>query len=527
MRHFKCDQMQGLVRIFPLAFYYDCAIIKSMKTVSKIDPEKEYETAKKIIEQASKSQLEADDASKLDTSVDNLITAARVLMEREERRRGKPKPPKKNKKKDTKNKKKRDDYTKLPSKKFPDLEIKEDIFYPKVIPTCSCCNKEMRESKLFDTTEKLEFEPAKYWIQRTKRPKYNCGHCHGSIVNTPPVPSIVEKSTYGDSFIINVALSKYLDLIPIDRQVKIAERMGLPGLAVQSLIGLTHHLSNFLENIYSNIKEEVRSSLFLHIDETPHKMLEGDDRKNWYLWGFFCTTACYFEIHNTRSGDVPKEFLLESSVEYLMTDGYSAYNRAVREIKEKHERVIILADCNAHAVRHFKDAAVTWKEELEPILKLYRKIYKLEEERKKEVLENNISNDEQLEIRKKMIPLFEEIKEKCEQAVPMPKSYWEQSINYFLNRYNNLILCTTNPKIELDNNLAEREFRPPVVGRKTWIGTHSKRGAMTNAVLFSIVQSCKINNINPRNYFPWVVERILKNLEPLTPFEYSKLAELG
>ncbi|NOT79782.1 MAG: transposase [Bacteriovoracaceae bacterium] len=59
----------------------------------------------------------------------------------------------------------------------------------------------------------------------------------------------------------------------------------------------------------------------------------------------------------------------------------------------------------------------------------------------------------------------------------------------------------------LDNNLAEREFRAPVVGRKTWIGTHSKR-CRNNGVLFSIVRSCMMNKINPRNYFPWIVNQI-------------------
>lgn len=78
-----------------------------------------------------------------------------------------------------------------------------------------------------------------------------------------------------------------------------------------------------------------------------------------------------------------------------------------------------------------------------------------------------------------------------------------------------------------DNNLSERELRSPVVGRKTWYGTHSKRGALTAAVLFSIVQSCKINNVNPRNYFPWVVRRIHVGEEIFTPYEYSKFIPSG
>lgn len=96
-------------------------------------------------------------------------------------------------------------------------------------------------------------------------------------------------------------------------------------------------------------------------------------------------------------------------------------------------------------------------------------------------------------------------------------------MNYFTNHFDGLTLCTKNIKIPLDNNLSERELRAYVVGRKTWLGTHSKRGAETSASTFSIVQSCKMNNINPRDYFPWVVSRLLKGEKVLTPFEYKKL----
>ena len=66
------------------------------------------------------------------------------------------------------------------------------------------------------------------------------------------------------------------------------------------------------------IKNEVQVSKIIQGDETPHKMLEGDTTRNWYLWGFFCTHACYFETHNTRSGDVIKDFLKDSNPEYLV-----------------------------------------------------------------------------------------------------------------------------------------------------------------------------------------------------------------
>ena len=450
-----------------------------------------------------------------------------LIKRKEKRRERKNKPTKKGKQKGRKKGDKRGETKKLPSERFPDLEVKEDIVYPDKTPQCPCCNEAMKESGLFDTSEKLETVPKKYYIIRNKRPKFNCSKCHGAMVNTPALPSIIPTSNYGDSLIIDVALSKYCDLIPIERYVQIAFRNGLEGLPAQSLIGLTHHLANFLFPVYEKIKDEVLKVLVLHADETPHKMLEGDDTKNWYLWGFFSSVACYFETHNTRSGDVPFNFLKESQAQFLLTDGYPGYGKAIRLVKEQFDRVVVEVHCNAHAYRYFEDSGTTWKEESKPFLGLYGDIYELERQRKEQ--QDNLSKDDQLELRKQMIPLFEQIKINCERQKEdvMPESSLEKSINYFLNRYESLTLCTTNIDIPLDNNLSEREFRSPVVGRKTWIGTHSKRGALTGAVLFSIVHSCKLNNVNPRNYFPWIVNRLHAGDIALTPYEYSKLPSSG
>ncbi|MBF0361539.1 MAG: hypothetical protein HQK49_11035 [Oligoflexia bacterium] len=134
-----------------------------MKTVTKINPDQEYENAKKIIEEASKNQLCQSRIIALNASVDNLITVARVLMEREDNRRGKQKPPKENPK--AKGRKKGEDRAetkKLPSERYPNLEIKESILCPDHPPKCPCCGEEMKESGLFDTSEKLEVIPKKY-----------------------------------------------------------------------------------------------------------------------------------------------------------------------------------------------------------------------------------------------------------------------------------------------------------------------------------------------------------------------------
>jgi len=479
-----------------------------MKTVHKIDPEKEYAQAKALIELASQQVLDKENASSLDASVDNLITAARILMEREELRRGKPKEPTENAPKGRKKGQERAQSSKLPSQRYIDLEVVETEVKPDIVPTCSCCGSQMKESGLFDTSEKLEVKPKIYFISRLKRTKYNC-NCSGTMVNTPAVPSIVPTSNYGDSLIIDVAMSKFCDLIPIERYVQIAFRGGIEDLPPQSLIGLTHHLANFLTPVYELIKKEVQRVEVLMADETTWRMLEGDDTSQWYLWGFFSKVSCYFEAHDTRSGDVATKFLNESHAKFLMSDGYAGYSKALGVLRET-GRIITETHCNAHAYRYFEEASQPWKDECAPFLEKYGDIYELER---------------QLAPRGELLPIFEQIKIECEkiQNSVMPGSSLQKAVNYFLNHYTGLTRCSANKDIPLDNNLAERQIRPSVVGKKTWYGTHSKRGALTTAVLFSIAQSCKLNNINPRKYIAWVVDQIHQNKPAATPFQYLHL----
>lgn len=493
-----------------MAFRFNNAILIGMKTVAKINPDLEYKNAASYLDTRTGIENEAASAK---NALNKLYEATKVLMEREDRRRGKGNNRKDYKKKGRRQGESRAETSKLPSDKYPNIDVIEKEHRWEEIPVCDCCGEKMTESGLFNTAEKLEVEPKNYIIERHKRVKYNCKNCHGSMKNTPSVPSIVPTSNYGDSLIIDVALSKYCDLIPIERYAGIAGRENLFDLPPQTLIGLTHHLANFLEDVYQSIKKEVQDSSVIHGDETPHRMLEGDSKKMWYLWGFFSQMGCYFEIHNTRSGDIATDFLKDSNVKYLLTDGYGGYAKAIRELKDKYNKNITSILCNAHAFRYFVEASDSWAEETKDIINLYQQIFTEERE-----------NPQNKEVRQQMKIIFEKISLKCNQLkdTVMPGSGLAKAVNYFLRHYNELIACTSDPEIPLDNNFAERNLRPSVVGRKTWYGTHSKRGAKTNAILFSLVQSCLINNINPRKYFPWVVTQVHQKKTLLTPFQYAR-----
>src|SRR6202012_5031905 len=131
-------------------------------------------------------------------------------------------------------------------------------------------------------------------------------------------------------------------------------------LPPQSLIELTHSFADFVSPVYTAIKKGVTASRVLHADETPHRMLEGSEKKSWFLWGFSTPEHCFFECHDTRSGDVASDVLIKSACEVLVTDVYSGYGKAVRMTNEKRVEAglakIRSAYCNAHARRYFQKA---------------------------------------------------------------------------------------------------------------------------------------------------------------------------
>lgn len=412
---------------------------------------------------------------------------------------------------------------KKPSERYPNIPVREELVKMDPLPSCEACGAQMSEMQVTEDSEQLTVIPKKYEILRIQKMKYRCS-CHGCIVTAPLAPRVIPGSSYSDEMILDVALSKYCDLIPVERYCKMAARGGLKDLPAHSLIETTHQLAGFLNPVYESLKAEVLSSKILHADETPHRMLEGSDTKSWYLWGFSNEKSSYFECHDTRSGDVASQVLKDSACEFLMSDVYSGYGKAVRVANIQREKdkkgYIQSVHCNAHARRYFFKCWQSKYKESQFYLKNYQEIYKFYGAQKSQAPPDKEES-------------FKQIKEKFtamrERALSALTSYSEKSqygkaLRYFLENYEGLTKFVGDPQIPIDNNLQERLLRSPVVGRKTWYGTHSKLGARTAAILFSIVESCKLNDVNPREYFPAAVKDLLAAKSPRTPFQFKNPA---
>jgi transposase len=406
----------------------------------------------------------------------------------------------------------------LPSERYPNVDVIEKRVELDKLPTCPCCSKEMKDSGLTEDSEYLTVIPRRFYVVQQKRVKYHCSSCQEGLVTTPSIPRIKSGSSYSDEMVVDVALSKYCDLIPIERYVQMAERSGVTGLPSNTLIEGTHNLAEFLAPVYRKIKDEVMGSKILHADETPHRMLEGDEKSNWYLWGFSTDRASYFEAHDTRSGSVAADIIKSSQCEYLVSDVFSGYGKAVSDSniyrQENNLPKIKNIYCNAHARRKFKESSLSFERGSSFFLWCYEKIYRLE--KLKDFKE-----------RRSWQRLYFRAMERW--GLKLKSSYSSKSslvkaIEYLLRNFDELTYFLKSEDLPIDNNSQERLMRNPVVGRKTWYGTHSRKGAETNSILFSLVESCKLNKVNPREYFKDIVHAIHEKRSIFTPSEYRKMS---
>lgn len=424
---------------------------------------------------------------------------------------------KKNKKKKKENP---DSSSKLPSERYPNVDIIERVVECETNPFCPCCSEKMPPVEMFDVSETLSVIPKKFVIVRLKKRKYRCSACKSGIATTPTPPRIVPGSSYSDELIIDATVSKYCDLIPMERYSKIALRQGVEDLPPNSLIENTHKLADFFKPNYDKIRLETLDSRVLLADETPHRMLEGSEKERWFLWAFSNETACFFECHDTRSGDIASKVLLSSKCEVLVSDVYSGYAKAVNETNEKREsdgdnKRILNAYCNSHARRGFVIDYERGDADAIYMVDTYDFLFALERQCKGK------SRDEVLSIRSSIFHKMEEMRifadEKKDQV--SEKSALGKAYRYFTKNFTQLSYFTKDSEVPMTNNQSERLLRSPVIGRKTWLGTHSERGARTAAIHQTIVESCKLIDLNPREYYRESVLRRLQNKPPLTPRE--------
>lgn len=412
----------------------------------------------------------------------------------------------------------------LPSIRYPYLEVIPQEKREESPPTCAC-GQQMTETKMREFSEKLEVEPKRFYIKRYEQVIYRCNCCKSGIATAKPEPQIIPGSCYGDSIVQDVVLSKLCDLIPVTRYTDIAARHGVEDIPSNSLYGFFKHLAIYLSPSHRRLRAEIVLSRILCADETRHNMLEGSDRKNWYLWSFNCNLGILYLIRDSRAGAVASDFLSECACEFLVTDAYRGYSTALGVVNKQRSlsaphTPIQSAYCNAHARNNFCATSIKDTKVARRMVQIYKIIF--------HHYPSFCSDDSAIsaKAKKTLWRGFNLIKKTAESELEglSKKSALYNALNYVVEYFPNLTLFLDHPSVPMHNQRSEQSLRNPVIGRKIWFGTHSVDAASDIAKIMSLVESCKLLGVNPRKYVADAISRVHAGLSAVSPHEYWKLS---
>ena len=382
-----------------------------------------------------------------------------------------------------------------------------------------------------DITEILDFTPGELFVKQYIRPKYLACRQAGvqpltdtyNTVITASLPErIMTKCMAGEGLLSQIIVDKYVDHLPLHRQLQRFERTGIT-IAQSTINDWVKAVLNHVAALYDAHKRVVLACGYLHADETTIKV-QDDDKKNKTHLGFYWVyhnskdKTVLFDYRKGRGREGPGD-ILQDFKGYLQTDGYAVYDDFD---KDDH---IQLMHCMAHARRKFVDALDNDKARAEYALQLFQQLYAIERRIKDEAL----TGDAVLQLRQQAaVPILQTLeawmKETYTQA--LPKSPIGKAIAYTLPRWQKLSLYTTNAILNIDNNPVENAIRPVALGRKNYLFAGSHDAAQRAAMIYSLFATCRLHKINPYNWLKDVLERMhlytTSNIHELLPQNWKK-----
>ncbi len=398
--------------------------------------------------------------------------------------------------------------------KLEDLPV-ETIEYhlPADEQLCSCCNNELHEMSK-EVRREIKVIPAQVSVVKHVRYTYACRRCEqentqNAIVTAPMPAPALPGSLASPSAIAHTMNQKYVEAMPLYRQEKAWERMGVE-LSRQTLANwIIQAAERWLLPLYKRMHEFLLQEDILHSDESHLQVLQEPDRpatSKSFLWlyrtGRASPPVVLYEYQTTRANKHPKKFL-EGFKGYLHVDGYSGYN----EIPD-----VILVGCWSHARRKFDEALKALPKDKRTAdvaakkgLAFCNRLFDIERALK------DTTSSERYKIRlEQSKPVLDEFLAWLKQQRPhvLPKSSFGQAITYCLNQWEKLEAFLQDGRLELDNNRAERSIKPFVIGRKNWLFSNTPRGARASAAVYSIVETAKENGLNPFHYLQYLFEKM-------------------
>ena len=413
-------------------------------------------------------------------------------------------------------------------KPLPEHLPREEIVLDVDSESCPCCGG-LLHAIGESVSETLDWVPAQVRVIRTRRPKYACRSC-GTVRQAPAPERPIAGGLATPALLAHVLVSKYCDHTPLYRQAQIFARHGIE-LERSTLAGWVGGACWWLEALHERLCKDVFASDHLFADDTPVPVLDpGRGRTKtgrlWVYardqrpWGGPAPPAAVFLFAPDRKAERPVSHL-EHFSGVLHVDGYAGFERLQARGN------VVLAACWAHTRRKFyeiaeADGAPLALEALRRIGDLYAIEAKIRGQSPAHRLATRRSQSK---------PIIDSLYIWLETQLPLlpARSKLAEAMQYALSRWDGLTRFLHDGRIELDTNPVERAIRPVALGRKNHLFAGSDGGGVRWAILCSLIETCKLNNVEPFAYLRDVLQRMMdghpiNRLDELLPWNWQ-LAE--
>jgi len=423
---------------------------------------------------------------------------------------------------------------KTPPASLPHIRVEHDLSEDEKICSCGCGMKRIKEI----VSEQYDIIPAKFQVIENVRFIYACScNCGEKVKTSKLTPQVLPKTQVTPSFLATIAVEKFEDAMPLDRQVKkYKKRFGVDFTSTTFSSWMIKASQIRLQPVIDRLRELQMGAGYIHADETTLQVLNENGKtakQKSYIWLSIATIYAVNTIVLMKYSANRKEETAESIFKgfsgYLQTDGYAGYN-----IVANREDVTQLG-CWAHARRRFADiiksgvsdtkSKTLSKELVTMVANLYRIEKKIKDDppdKKKEIRE------------KESVPILEEIELWCDthfiNAHAIGGSI-ARAFTYLKNQFPKLKVYVEDGRLDIDNNMAENHVRPIAIGRKNWLFTTSTKGADSLCNWYSIIETAKANGIDAYAYLKYLLTELPiyqdegKDIDALLPWNVKEVLQ--
>ena len=402
--------------------------------------------------------------------------------------------------------------------RLPEDLPRVDIHHEPEQTQCSCGCQLHRIGQ--DVSEKLDYQPGNFTVERHIRGKWACRDCEQ--ITLAPLPAhIIDKGIPTPGLLAQVLVAKYADHLPLYRQEQIFARAGVK-LARSTLAEWVGVCGVRLQPLVDALRRRLLEQAVLHADETPVLMLQPGQKntKRAYLWAYASSdvaplNAVIYDFTEGRAGKYARRFFGDWQG-HLVCDDYTGYKACFTQ-------GITEVGCMAHARRKFFDLQQANQSQLAgQALQLISQLYEVERQAK------DYSTAERLRLRQQQArPIADALHawmQAHRQKVP-DNTGIARALDYSLKRWVALTRYLDDGNLPIDNNRIENQIRPIAIGRKNWLFAGSLRAGQRAAAVMSLIQSAKLNGHDPYAYLKDVLMRLPtqqdRDIEELLPHQWQ------